>query len=442
MRPGKIQLIYLGFFIVGLGYLCQLPTPLRVNWDAVYYLSIAGSFIDGRASFLHGTKSHFPSGYPWIIANLDRMGFGRSLGFVAWNLLMTAIAAALGIRLLQRWLGLPKSIAMLLSLTYLLSWATMRYALIPGSEPTYIAISFLCLLCLTEAEKSSGNWRWQLWILAIFLVPPAMSVRSIGVVLPPAILWTLLVILWRLRKIQTPLRQWIAERWRALVTAAVIVMIAMGALISRLPYFHEDVSRMTKRGVFDEAIFTEKQRCMEATSMLFNIPSKNVLTELHRPEMYIGIPCLALVLFLIARRLRSPTGADVYLALFVGVLLVWPYDMDVRFWVPVQLLIFGIAAKELLQLLDRYSQKLNLIRTATTTWIALFAALGFASLLWNAKLSYSGNQFGELWDLHSFRDTYRVAFHNGLSPDPADVHPDLLAVLKRFGSPYSDPDHH
>src|ERR1019366_2444531 len=105
----------------------------------------------------------------------------------------------------------------LVLLMYLLSWATIRYALIPGSEMTYIALSFLCLQCLMTAETSQGNSRWIWWILAVILVPIAMSVRLVGVVLPPAVLWALIVMCWRRRSApQTTLADW-ARRYRGML---------------------------------------------------------------------------------------------------------------------------------------------------------------------------------------------------------------------------------
>jgi hypothetical protein len=76
--------------------------------------------------------------------------------------------------------------------------------------------------------------------------------------------------------------------------------------------------------------------------MLSNIPSKNVLPSLHRPLRYAGVPCLGIILLLVARRLRSPASIDVYLIGYVCLLLVWPYEADVRFWLPVELLLFGV----------------------------------------------------------------------------------------------------
>jgi hypothetical protein len=73
---------------------------------------------------------------------------------------------------------------------------------------------------------------------------------------------------------------------------------------------------------------------------------------------------------------------------------------------------------------------------AARAWIAVFTVLGLASFGWNSKLTYSGNQFGELWDITSFRDTYRVASQNGLPVDPSLVKSELLDMLRRFGGPY------
>ena len=437
METTKQRVIWVGLVLVAVAYLVQLPTPLRVNTDGNVYLELAASFNDGHGFIWHKHKSHFPAGYPIVVAALERLGLASSAGLVAWNYLMIAIAFVSGMSLLQRWLNLSRSTAVLVLLMYLLSWATIRYALIPGSEMTYIALSFLCLQCLMTAETSQGNSRWIWWILAVILMPISMSVRLVGVVLPPAVLWALIVMCWRRRSApQITLADW-ARRYRGmLILLGILCAITVAVLawaVTRTSYFREDVSLMLKHGVRQELIFTFKQRFLELGSMLSNIPSKNVLLSLHRPLRYAGVPCLAMVFLILLRRIRSLTSVDVYLIAYVCLLMVWPYDADVRFWLPVQVLLFGLIARELIDLTARLPDIARSIAIASNVWIGIFVILGAASFAWNTRLTYSGARFSEHWDVSYFRDTYRAASRNGLPVDPKSVNPDLLPILKRFG---------
>jgi hypothetical protein len=427
----KRRLIWLSLSLVMLLYLLQLPTPLRVNTDGTIYLSLAASFNDGHGFIWHSHKAHFPSGYPAVIAGLERIGMGNSAGLITWNYLMIAIAGLSGGWLLQRWLNLSKSITSFLILMYLLGWATIRYALIPGSEMTYLAISFLCLQCLTIAETADGIARWGWWILALILMPMAMSIRLVGVVLPPAGAWAFITMLWRRRPApQISFRAWIQKYKTRLTGLGIIALMLFSGVfwaVTRTSYFREDASLMMKHGILKEMVFTLKQRLLESASMLSNIPTKNVFLTLQHPLIIGGIPCLALILLLLWRRTRSLTSVDVYLIAYVVLLMVWPYDADVRFWLPAQLFIFALLAREIS---DLRSQAINI---ACYMWITIFAILGLASFAWNTRMTYSGEKFSERWTMRAYRDTYRLASRNGLPVDPDAVNPDLLPVLRRFG---------
>jgi len=433
----KRRVIAVGLGLVVLAYLVQLPTPLRANTDALVYLTLAASFNDGHGFVWHNHKTHFPPGYPVIVARLERLGFASSAGLIVWNYIMMTIAACSGIWLLKRWLNLSQTMAMFLSLMYLLGWATIRCALLPGSETTYIAISFLCLQCLNIAETAEGKARWAWWICAVLLTPMAMSVRLIGVVLLPAEMWTLIVMLWRRRSApQISFAEWIGRHKTTAASLVVLAAMSLAALtwaVTHTLYFRENFSLMTTHGISNELIFTARQRLIELGSMFCNIPSKNVLESLHRPLAYAGVPCLAMVLFLLLRRVRLLTCIDAYLIAYVGLLMVWPYDADVRFWLPVQVLLFGLIARELIDLAARLPQRARSITTVSLVWIAIFAVLGWASIAWNTRLTYSGVLFGDRWDVYYFRDTYRLASRSGLPGDSKAVDPDLLPVLRRFG---------
>jgi hypothetical protein len=275
------------------------------------------------------------------------------------------------------------------------------------------------------------------WTLAVILVPLAMSVRLVGVVLPPAVVWTLIVIFWRRRRApQISLADWI-KKYRAMLAIlgvfAVIIAAVVAWAITRTSYFREDLSLMIQRGIANELIFTIKQRLLESASMLSNIPSKNVLLWLDRPLTCAGLPCLLLILFLLLRRFRSLASIDVYLIGYVALLMVWPYAADVRFWLPVQLLLFGLIVRELMELARRLPAMATPITIAAQVWVVIFLLLGCASLVWNTQLAYSGDRFSERWDVYYFRDTYRLASRNGLPVNPKSVNDDLLPVLKRFG---------
>ena len=65
----------------------ELASPLRLNTDATVFLSLAQSFLEGDGFVFEGRITHFPVGYPLIVATLDRIGIASSATFISVNIL-------------------------------------------------------------------------------------------------------------------------------------------------------------------------------------------------------------------------------------------------------------------------------------------------------------------------------------------------------------------
>ena len=437
--PTLRKLLPIGLVLVIAAYLVQLPTPLRMNTDGISYFLLAASFHDGHGFVLHNHRSHFPPGYPAVISMVERSGIHPSLGLVAWNDLMLAIGLVAGVRLLQNWLGLSPQSAMFVALLTLLSRATIRYSTIPASECSYFGLSMLSLLCLSTAEEHATDRsivsiasRWTLGVLFI----AAILFRTIGIVLVPAAAWSLVLIAWRRRTNPEPLATWIARHRRPLIpgAAAALVIGIVGLYgISRTAYFKEGLSLITAHGYGSAVSFIMRQRLMETGSTLTNLWSRNDPT-VRRLMLLAGIAALPLILLVVARRLRNPVCVDVYLLGYIAVLLVWPYKADNRFWMPVQMLLLGLLARELLDL-TALPRLRPAARIVATLWTLCFIVSGSVALVQSTRLTYAGSNFSEVYDLEFFRDTYRAASPHGVPANPATVNPDLLYILQRYGKP-------
>ncbi len=71
-------------------YLLQLASPLRLNVDAIIFISMAESFINGHGFLYHGLPTHFPPGYPALLSFLDFLGLGYSWPFISINIAFLA----------------------------------------------------------------------------------------------------------------------------------------------------------------------------------------------------------------------------------------------------------------------------------------------------------------------------------------------------------------
>ena len=64
----------------------QVFSPLRLNTDAISYLSMADSAAHGGGLLDNGQKTVFPPGYPALLSVLLRIGLAHSWSIVALSL--------------------------------------------------------------------------------------------------------------------------------------------------------------------------------------------------------------------------------------------------------------------------------------------------------------------------------------------------------------------
>src|SRR5689334_669379 len=100
-----------GVFIllVALVVVLLLPAmgPLRLCEDCVVYLSVGDAASGGEGFLYHGAPTRYPSGYPAVLASLNRLGVGYSWGYVAFNWLMLVGSLSVYFLLLRHCFAFP-----------------------------------------------------------------------------------------------------------------------------------------------------------------------------------------------------------------------------------------------------------------------------------------------------------------------------------------------
>jgi hypothetical protein len=436
-RPIRPWAISVTLAVLAVAYVIQIPTPLRMNTDAIAYLMMASSYHDGHGFVPRPGAAHFPTGYPAIVAALDHFGVANSRAFVAVNELMLAATLWAGVWLIRRWLDLPLGVALAVAAVVLLSRSTIRYSAIPGSEFAYMLVATLGLACLTRSvdlPPARTNLALTWWGLGVLSVA-SIWFRAVGVVMVPAIGWSLVLILWQRRRTPLPLRQWATVNRTPLIMAAAVVLalgLAGSFVVSRTSYFHDGTALFRQNGVLTEVWFTLRQRMIETGSFLTNFWYREVDPRHQQRLMLAGLIAMPLTLLVIARRLRHPGPVDIYIVGYVALLMVWPYKADNRFWLPIQLFVYALFARELLTAANRGRAWARPIAIA---WAGLFVITGIIALTWSTRLTYAGDRFSDRFDLEFMRDAYRAASRNGPPNRPTPVDPDLLAMIRRYGGP-------
>jgi len=421
---------FLGLVVacLGVGYLVQAASPLRMNTDAIEFLEIAASVSDGDGFLTNGQPSHYPPGYPLVLAALDRAGIARSAVMIGLNLAALAMGLACACYILARSMEIGRDGLLWLACMTLLSWVIVKHVTLPVSDVPYFGVSLASLAVATRAAESRGRRRVYWLGAAGLLAALAVSLRTIGVALAPALAFA-----------ACPGFSWtgIRRRWETHRRAAtlalsgvVAALIGGAAVLGSTKYAHE----MTRdwRGVGDLVRF----RLEDWGELLLNGSQAQLPQALQPLVMVAGLAFAALMAVGVRSR-RRIAAVDFYVAAYVAILLIWPYR-DARFWVPVVPLLLGygwVGVREMAR------SRRGVVRWVGAGYLTGYVAMGLVALAYTTWLSCSGDRFADRYGGGIYRASYLAAFGLEVPDDPAPAltrradHSEerVDRVLRRFG---------
>lgn len=380
------RLLTAALVAVALAYCIQLPTPLRLHNDTVVLVSMGESAARGGGFLYHGSASHYPQGYPAIVAALLELGWFHVWTAVAINYLFLA----LGLFAVSKFLPHGRVMALLT----LLSFVTIKHATIPLTDLVFFGVAMLCLLALERGRVFES----------CLLVLIAIALRRNGVALVPPLLWVLY------------------RRRRVLILPALAAAALAIRLTSTLRDFHNTVAGHT---IFDSARQILGFRLLEFGEIAANVPAGG-LPAIGK----VLLPCAGtLFLGLIAAglwiRRRGFGPIELFFLGYAAILFVWPY-YDPRFWLPVLPLLFGFAAPAVERLVRR-----GLPRELPAAYLMVFSTMGILVLAVSIRITYSGAQFPDAYGNAQFRPTY-CAYYGTCPANPADIDADGLHLLRTY----------
>jgi hypothetical protein len=369
--------------LLGVVYLLQCATPLRLHNDTIILVSMAESAAHGDGFLYHGRRMHFPPGYPAILATLMKLGIFH----VSTAILVNFAFLALGIWAVWRLVPYPRPIILLT----LLSFVTIKHYAIPLTDCVFFGIAMLCLLMLMRDRL----------LPATILVLIAIAVRHNGVALAPPLLW----MLYRRRPI--------------LVLPALAAIVADSLrVMSLLPHFNKTVGDLS---FFESAVQILGFRLSELGEIAVNIPA-GVFPPAAKPAVYcLGLIALFLIgrgMWIASRKLFGPI--EIFLLGYAAILFIWPY-YDPRFWLPVLPLLFGYAGTAVRRLPTE----------AFVVYAAVFSMVGLAVLAESTRITFAGTGFPDAYGNGQFRATYCV-YYGSCDAGSAEIYPEGLRLLQQY----------
>jgi hypothetical protein len=403
--------------------LVQAFSPLRIDGDAIDYLTAAASAADGENLAALSRANMRPLGYPLMIAALDRIGIARPWSLVVLNCGWLLVGLLASYAIARKAYQLDERLALLTCLLTILSFSITKHTPLVASDIPYFGLSLASLAAFERFGSMQGKVLQQIaWLLGgIFLLIAATLTRSIGVTLLPALGWSVLQIGW--------VRGRLSDK-RFVIGGIAFVMVAVGVWWSRFTqsYYGGLFIQAYRGGLARSLGGIVFMRLKQLGELTLNIPISRFSAV--RSVSWIVGSIVVVGLFLgIYRRRRSLATTDVYLLSYLGSMLLTPWDAGGRYLIPVVSIIIAVLVAELPSLWAR----LGWARIGVYGIGALYVAMGVVAMGYSSWITFSGPKFPERYGDGRLTATYRLFL---LDQPPAvgeELNPEGLKVLRRYG---------
>ena len=317
--------------------------PVGVMEDDGIYTVLARSLATGegfRLTNLPGSPNatHYPPGYPFVLSLLWRVSPAFPGNIVVFKF---ANAVFLGLAALGTWyfaharLGMSRLNAGLVAILSTISIVVLLVTGLVLSEPLFLA---LLMASLIVAERTADTGDWRLAVLAGALLGALALVRTLGALAIPAAVVVLLlrrhvraaIVLGVVAALfVVPWQLWVGAHQQE------VAPILMGKFGAYGPWMREGYE--TGGWDFARNVIARNLRGLHGmlSYMLAPVPSQGL-----------RVLALAVVLTLglagVCRLVRRMPVSVIFLALYIGTVLLWPFDANRFLWAIWPLLVIAV----------------------------------------------------------------------------------------------------
>jgi hypothetical protein len=328
----------LGIALLAL-YGFALCGPLKMCGDAPGYVELAGFLLHGtpaRTIAAPGYPYYFPHGYPYVLIGLNALGLANPPAIIGVNFACLAIGLCATRSLLLRSFELPVDAAWGILLLTASSSVFFQFASSAVSEMPFFAAACTALVCLERTAR--GGRAWLCLIVGVALCAAAISLRTAGIALIPAVVWAALRMPAVRRVGASPRRFWLA--------IPALLLIGLGVWFGAGSHY---VSVTTADGFArfkfapDGYWLTAIGRKVSHIGELFSNQRATDFPILYRDEfVLLGVLCLVVsgVGWWSRRGRFGPL--DAYVATYFLMIAAYPF-WQLRLWLPIVPFLFGLA---------------------------------------------------------------------------------------------------
>ena len=362
-----------------------------------------------------------PSGYPFLVFILAKVGIGNSSAFIGLNCLFLATGCYAAYLIARRSYGLSGPEAQCTVLLTTLSFVFIRNVAYPLSDICFFGTSMLCLLLMTRAEATVMPNRLLYLTCAVPVLLMSIELRTIGIALIPAFVWSALGGIEGCRGLTRK-----SHRVKASLLIGVAIIVVTSTL--SLPYsryFKFNAKIFQHRGLVRSILSNAGYQSLEWGQLVTNIPLSKLPSAMEFPLRTLGgIVVLLWVSGMWLERRKANTGW-IYVAAYACIVFGYPWD-DARLWLPVipLLMLYVTVVPKTVMPRDALNKSWRI-------YGACFCILGVAALVFSSRITFSGARFAEVYGDGNLRSTYEFAFCNR-RPDGARINENALYLLRRF----------
>jgi len=328
----------LGIALLAL-YGFALCGPLKMCGDAPGYVELAAFILHGTPAgtiAAPGYPYYFPHGYPYILIGLNALGLADAPAIIGLNLVCLAVGLWATRLLLVRSFGLSVDAAWGILLLTAGSSVFFQFASSAVSEMPFFAAACTTLVCLERTSRDGRAWLFLLG--GVLLCVVAISLRTVGIALIPAVVWAAI-------RMPAVRRVSASPRWFWLAILA-LLLIGLGVWHGAGSHY---VSVTAADGFArfkfapDDYWLTAIGRKVSHIGELFSNQRATDFPVLYRDEfVLLGLLCLtACGVGGWSRRGRFGP-LDAYVATYFLIIAAYPF-WQLRLWLPIVPFLFGLA---------------------------------------------------------------------------------------------------
>lgn len=410
LLPALIILLLLGL------YIANCFTPLRLTNDTVRYFNLKEWLEAGKPANHPAANDFFPYGYVWFLVLLEKLHLAKSF-FIGLFQLLYLLGGVWFIRKIfgeavQRWQ---------LLVLCLLSWASLKFVIIPLSEMQFVFFSIGALYFFHEWQKGK---RISQLLWAIVFAAVAIVTRTIGIVIIAAFI---ISFLWRNRAVLIARKWWIGGAFAVLV---MLFFVFNKFGISAYLDSHSGYFKPFLQYPFGYIKNNLENHLMNWSALALNAPAPRITFIsyglLKAIYLLAGIITIAgLGYFLFRRNGNVPLIVKVYLLCYAILLFNWPM-FEPRLWVPVFPLCLAV-------LLQQERMLKGFRKYAITAYKIAYILVGVVALSYYSYVSFNKKELAVKHDLGIWRNEYETHFFGKTLSDTATtVREPIVRMLKKY----------